>query len=424
MITDLRLVDFKNFVNEELPVGPFTVIVGANASGKSNIRDAFRVLHGIGRGYSLADIVGGHYGVGGQKEWREIRGALDEIVRFGQPAARLSVGLDLAWPPDQLVRLPPQRNLRYELGLERTGDGFAVASEELLQHAQPVYTTHPPEGDRVREQEDETHLLVRMARTGNQRKVGHRVEVRPKQPALTQLHEHNRIARAHKDAASDVIRALGKMRFLEPYPDHLREPAFPGQNVLGDSGDNLPTTLRKLCEDASRRETLLEWTRELTPMDVADFDFPVDPTTGRVQLAIRERNGRTVSAYAASDGTLRFLAMLTALLDDAGEGLYFFEEIDNGIHPTRLRLLVELIETRTAHGIQVVTTTHSPELLSMVSDQTFQYTSVVCRRPDTDDAAIRRVADLPNAEQLRTSQGLGRLHTSGWLEDAVYFEDE
>ena len=116
--------------------------------------------------------------------------------------------------------------------------------------------------------------------------------------------------------------------------------------------------------------------------------------------------------------------MLTALLDDTGEGLYFFEEIDNGIHPTRLRLLVDLIETRTAHGIQVVTTTHSPDMLSMVSDQTFMHTSVVCRRPDTDDAAIRRVADLPNAEQLRTSQGLGRLHTSGWLEDAVYFEGE
>ena len=43
MITSLRLVDFKNFADETLRIGPFTVIVGANASGKSNIRDAFRV---------------------------------------------------------------------------------------------------------------------------------------------------------------------------------------------------------------------------------------------------------------------------------------------------------------------------------------------------------------------------------------------
>ena len=59
MITSLRLVNFKNFADETLRVGPFTVIVGANASGKSNIRDAFRFLHGIGRGYTLAEILGG-----------------------------------------------------------------------------------------------------------------------------------------------------------------------------------------------------------------------------------------------------------------------------------------------------------------------------------------------------------------------------
>ena len=59
MFTSLRLVNFKNFADETLKLGPFTVIVGANASGKSNIRDAFRFLHGIGRGYTLAEIIGG-----------------------------------------------------------------------------------------------------------------------------------------------------------------------------------------------------------------------------------------------------------------------------------------------------------------------------------------------------------------------------
>ena len=82
MITSLRLVNFKNFADETLRVGPFTVIVGANASGKSNIRDAFRFLHGIGRGYTLAEIMGGKYGAGGYVEWAGIRGAPNEVVRF------------------------------------------------------------------------------------------------------------------------------------------------------------------------------------------------------------------------------------------------------------------------------------------------------------------------------------------------------
>ena len=83
MITSLRLKDFKNFADETLRIGPFTVIVGANASGKSNIRDAFRVLHGIGRRYTLAEIVGGKYGAGGQPEWGPIRGAPHEIANRG-----------------------------------------------------------------------------------------------------------------------------------------------------------------------------------------------------------------------------------------------------------------------------------------------------------------------------------------------------
>lgn len=185
----------------------------------------------------------------------------------------------------------------------------------------------------------------------------------------------------------------------------------------------LATVLKHICEDDARRRALVDWTRELTPMDVKNIEFPIDATTGHVQLAFREADERLVSAYAASDGTLRFLAMLASLLGTNPASLYFFEEIDNGIHPSRLRLLLDLMETQTARGrVQVITTTHSPDLLSTIGDQTFENTSVVCRRPETDDAAIRLVADLPDAARLRKAQGLARLHTSGWMEDSVYFE--
>ena len=90
MITSIRLVNFKNFADETLRVGPFTVIVGANASGKSNIRDAFRFLHGIGRGYTLAEIFGEKYGAGGQVEWAGVRGAMNEIIRFATITANAS----------------------------------------------------------------------------------------------------------------------------------------------------------------------------------------------------------------------------------------------------------------------------------------------------------------------------------------------
>ena len=98
MIKSVRMVNFKNFADETLRVGPFTVIVGANASGKSNIRDAFRFLHGIGRGYTLAEILGGKYGPGGQLEWAGIRGAMNEVARFQKlHPYELSIPLPLVW---------------------------------------------------------------------------------------------------------------------------------------------------------------------------------------------------------------------------------------------------------------------------------------------------------------------------------------
>ena len=421
MITELRLIDFKNFADETLRMGPFTVIVGANASGKSNVRDALRFLHGIGRGYGLADIIGGKYGAGGEVQWEPIRGTASEIVRFGTSRFDLFVKMKLPGRSEK-----KQRKAIYGIrigGDEQRPGTFRVMREKLSVGRTTIYTSHPPSPDPVRDQDDDTHLLLRMAKTETQRKYGHRIAVRPDQPALTQIREHRNVVRLHKDWAGQVTEALANMRFLDLSPDRMRQPAFPGQTILGDGGENLPTVLKEICEDPKRREALIEWTRELTPMDVQDFGFPTDTITGRVQLAFREANGRIVSAWSASDGTLRFLAMLAALLGANPARFYVFEEIDNGIHPSRVRLLLDLIEGQTAKGgTQVVTTTHSPDLLSMIGGRTFRSTSVICRRPDTEDAVVRPIADLPDAGRLRESQGLGRLHTSGWLEDAILFD--
>ena len=401
MITSLRLVDFKNFTNETLRLGPFTVIIGANASGKSNIRDAFRFLHGVGRGYTLAEIIGGKYGDGGQIEWVQIRGAANEIIRFQQVAFGMEVELPLANETATfLIEVSP------ELKTVRS-DGFRITYERLRIRQELIY-------EKPRSAYEDRHAVL-----GDGRKI----DIKRDRPVLSQLHESRQAGNIYKDRTRQVIDALHSMRFLELSPARMREPSLSGAKVLGNFGENLPTVLEELCADPKRQEILASWVHELTPMDVRGFEFPRD-LSGRAQLMIREANGRKVSAYSASDGTLRFLAMLAALLDTNSEHLYFFEEIDNGIHPSRVHLLIDLIERQAAKGgIQVITTTHSPDLLSTVNEKTFENTSVVCRLEDTDDAIIRPVADLSNARELRKSQGLGRLLAGGWMETALAFTE-
>ena len=438
MFTSLRLKNFKNFADETLRMGAFTVIVGANASGKSNIRDALRFLHGVGRGYTVAEALGGKYGAGGQAEWEAVRGAPAELIRYGQESMSLGVDMELGeCEPDVRAALSSsESSVSYSIGLAPRLGAFGVAQEELLAYYEidggsrigplpidrPIYTSKPEAPDPVASQDDEHHLLLRMAKAGSQRKHGNRVAVRPDQPALTQIELHRPVLRPHKALARHVAGALADMRFLDPSPRQMREPAFPGQVVLGDGGENLPTVLQTICDDPKRRQNLLDWTRELTPMDVSDFRF-VAESSGKIQLSIAESDGRATSSQCVSDGTLRFLGLLAALLGE-GPRLCVFEEIDNGIHPSRLHLLVELIEEQTRKGdLQVVTTTHSPDLLATINDGTFQSTSVVCRCAGRSDAIIRPATELPNVDELRRTRGLDQLHATGWMENILFFTE-
>ena len=434
MITSLRLVNFKNFADETLSLGPFTLIVGANASGKSNIRDAFRFLHGIGRGYTLPEIIGGKYGAGGQVEWEQIRGAPNEIARSGQ--AEFSTRVDMKPAFDFMSASPDSIVYFIKIDWEDTSSrGFKVADESLTADSETPYATASPleESGKVPEGNFIRRLHVPLAEDEQLELVADRPRLHQAASHFAAPLEGRRwidlsIGDAQAmESSYAVIDQLLQVRFLELSPDRMREPSFPGAHALGDTGENLATILERICDDSQRKELLTSWLDELTPMDVVDFEFPRDPT-GRVHLQLVEQNGRRVSAYSASDGTLRFLGMLGALLNEDRAGLYFFEEIDNGIHPARLSLLIELIERQTAKGgIQVVATTHSPGLLDLVNDTTFENTSLVYRGEESADAVIRPVSDLPRVRELRESQGLGRLHASGWMEDMLAFteaEDE
>ena len=409
MITSIRLVNFKNFADETLRVGPFTVIVGANASGKSNIRDAFRVLHGIGRGYTLAEIFGGKREAG----WQPVRGAMNEIIRFGQSSFALEIGLKLNGA---------LCTYSIEVGPSRRGFGeFQVIHEEIKAGPTTMYTAN--QEARPALWADEALWVSKVKGYPEQQEF----RLDADRPALTQYFPLDNKGRHlfNDPIFADLRGLLANARFLSLSPERMREPALTGATVLGDSGENLPVVLRGICTDPERETILTSWIAELTPMDVTGFEFPTDPS-GRVHLTLREANGRKLSAYSASDGTLRFLAMLAVLLGDNPSGLYFFEEMDTGIHPARQWLLLDLIEQQAAkRGIQVITSTHSPDLLTFVNDSTFEHLSVVCRLEDSHDAIIRPVAELPNADKLRTSQGgLGRLLTSRWMETALAFTED
>ncbi len=413
VIRKLRLKNFKNFHDAELSLGPFSVLIGVNASGKSNLRDAFRFLHGIARGYTLAEIIGEKYGEGGELQWRGIRGGIREITCHQASSFTLEVEFDVnrATKPvvgNYLIEIEihnQPRLLREKLII---GEQLIFEAELNRQAPYSLYVSFP--------------LIGFMRYNISSVLQSDRPVVSLIRDEMDTLDLDSKESKPVLEAQTRVIAAFSTMRFLDFDLDALRLPSLPGQVVLGDRGENLSTVLQAIVEDPQRRLALMEWIRELTPMDAADFEFPIY-ADGKTLLTLVERNGQKISAYSASDGTLRFLAVMAALLGPKPAEFYFFEELENGIHPARLHLLIEMIEREVAlRHFQIVATTHSPQLLRNLSPASLEDASIVYRLPDQPTARVQRVVDLPaGARQVVQQKDVARLYESGWFENTMSF---
>jgi len=423
MIEKLQLRGFKNFLDATLPLGNLTLLVGTNASGKSNLRDVFRFLHGVSRGYTLAEIIGEKWIEGGTPVWKGIRGGTREAAYRGTSVFSIKATIPLWFHP----KGAPKSKFRfrkeyvYQIDVEANGDVKPprVMRESLWCQEKMLFDSHP--SDDPPKQEDVQHLFVRLPRNRQNRKLGKRVQFIASQPILSQIASHDETLDNVRIGVRRVIKELESMRFLDLVPDAMRIPSIPGQDILGDRGENLSSVLQSICETETSKQAILEWIRELTPLDVIDFEFVADQT-GKILVTLVESGGQKTSAYSASDGTLRFLALIAAMLGTKPAKFYFFEELENGIHPTRLHLLLQLIEQKVSEGkIQVVATSHSPQLLGFLSEEARKNAALVYRLPDQPDARIKSILQIPDVERILQEQDLSRLHSSGWLEDAVAF---
>ncbi|AFY69479.1 SMC domain protein [Thalassoporum mexicanum PCC 7367] len=415
MLKKLHLKNFKGFKDADLDLGNFSLLVGTNASGKSNVIDALRFIHGISRGYYIAEITGGKYQAGAL-QWRGIRGGIQGLLFKGKNRTADNFSIKVAGK-----LLASQREYEYyiEVNPSEPGEAPRIFYEYLTVDGieKPIFQAKNRQLDKAEQLE--------VSFQGEENKgLGYRSDI----PVISQIINRGLNSLVPKQAlqyANGVTIGWQFMQFMDLEPDLMRQPSSPGQQLLGDHGENLSSVIQELCKTQQGKENLVSWIQELTPMDVRDFKFSID-LNGKILLTLIEKEGKETLAYSASDGTLRFLAIITSLFSVGyTERLYFWDEIDTGIHPTRLHLLIQLIEYVTAENdIQVVATTHSPQLLNLLSPESLEHASLTYRLPDRPDAQIKRILDIPDARRLIEEQDIATLHESGWLEDAVYFTDD
>jgi predicted ATPase len=148
--------------------------------------------------------------------------------------------------------------------------------------------------------------------------------------------------------------------------------------------------------------------------------FKVDAMLYCEEHWLDEGEPPTVDARGMSDGTLRFLAILTALLTRPRGSLLVIEEVDNGLHPSRARLLLEVLQKiGKDQGVDVLVTTHNPALLDAMGTEMVPFIAIVHRDPSTGHSVVTELEDIAPLAKLLAHGQVGRLASEGLLEKSL-----
>jgi len=114
------------------------------------------------------------------------------------------------------------------------------------------------------------------------------------------------------------------------------------------------------------------------------------------------------------------LAILTALLTRPKDSLLVIEEVDNGLHPSRAKLLLDMLRTVGAErGVDVLVTTHNPALLDAMGTQMVPFITVVNRNPTTGHSVLTLLEDIEQLPKLLAQGSVGRLSSQGLIEKTI-----
>jgi predicted ATPase len=208
------------------------------------------------------------------------------------------------------------------------------------------------------------------------------------------------------------------MQRIDPAPATLREYSQLGAVRMGEQGENFAAVVGSILESEDLHRAYLSWLQQLTPTELDDVTI-LTGALGEPMFAIRE-NGQTMPAPVLSDGTLRFAAIAAAFFQPDMPDVITIEEIENGIHTNRLRLLIELLKSQsTADGPQGFATTHSPVVLAWLDESDYETTFFCKRDEETGASIIKPLSEIPHLVDLVKRGSLGELFTQGWMEAAL-----
>ena len=391
MMRALAVENYRSLRHLVVPLGPLNIVTGANGSGKSSLYRALRLLADAARNGVVAALAreGGLESTlwaGADKlERREDVHSLHSAVRTGSGLrlgfaggeGEFGYALDLDRPPPDTS--PTLFGSDPEIRCEAVWSGPALRPASLLV--------------------ERRNGVVRI-REGRGGWAGHFDSIRPFDSMLSELADPRR--------APEVLRLREQIRSWRFY-DHLRtDAAAPARRsptgtrtmVLGHDGADLAAALQTIREigDAPAMDAAVDLAFPGSRLSVQSSD------SGRFDLRLSQPGLlRPLGAAELSDGTLRYLLWVAALLTPRPPELLVLNEPETSLHPALLAPLAQLIVTAAAKS-QLIIVSHAKPLIDAVRDL----------REQSDAAPPANTIELTKVSGQTLVAGLNPLEEPPW----------
>ena len=357
----------------DVELGPLNILIGPNASGKSNFIEAIGLLKGLPDDFANSVAAAG--------------GISDCLWKgTSNPTAQIEVEAH----PRKL-----RKSVHYKVSFKGLRGKTLIMDESVtsVDLARPHAYLAYKKGHPTIYSNGSEHTLSDEEMDAQQSVLALRKDSK-NYPEITFLGRLFRSIRIYSDWEFGPASTMRDLYGAEEKNDYLEEDIH-----------NLGLMLNRFLSDATLKPMLL---RYLNAFSTDAIDIHTLIQSGLVDTRVEESNKITIPASRLSDGTLRWLALLTILLHPSPPPVVCLEEPELGLHPDAIRTLAELL-AYASERMQLIVTTHSDALVDQFTEAP---DSVIVFDKEQGETKIRRL----NKERLAVwlkRYSLGQLWRTG-----------
>ncbi len=367
-IKRLRVSNFKSFKSLAIELRNFNLLIGANASGKSNFIQIFKFLRDITE-FGLDNAISLQ---GGVEYFRNVN--IDSTQDFSIEIVsdqRIAFAKEV---DNKLIAIRPyETTYNLNIRFKKTGVGFEIINEKVSHKVE--YSILERQKKKIKEKEKLGSGETTISNIGG--RIDSRFQFPLKGEELKEEDFLPSFLREEKPSAKVTL--LERLAFLPPFmletiftdfSIYDFDPRLPkkavtvtGKAELEEDGSNLAIVLKNIKQSAAKKRKFYNLMREILPFVE---EFSVDKFADTLLFKVREIYSKKsfLPASLMSDGTINLTALIISLYFE-DKPLKIIEESERNIHPYLISKLVNMMQEASKKS-QLICTTHNPEMLKHV----------------------------------------------------------